>query len=209
MRQSIFDPHVQAESPEAKIAVGLIRVGQALSAMRNSFAGDAGLSGLQVQLLIDLAASARPRGISHLAGRHGLTAATISDSIRVLAEKGLVTKSTSVADGRAVNISLTREGRHVAAAASEWAQMLVDVVSSWDENRRGEVLAALVSLIGAMQREGWIQTDRMCTVCRFFERDRYPGTSSPHHCRFIDAPLRLVDLRIDCPDFEAVVNEVV
>jgi hypothetical protein len=62
----------------------------------------------------------------------------------------------------------------------------------------------LIGLIESLQRSGLMTGARMCVTCRFIREDIYPGEPSPHHCGLLDAPLGGADLRVDCPEHEAV-----
>ena len=189
----------------SKIATGLMRVSQVLGSQAMAAAGFSGLSALQVQILNDLISRGGPLTVSHFARRSQISTATVSDSIRVLTEKGLVAKVRDRADARSVLISITEKGRETAVESSIWTERLRRLVAEWEQDRQGEVLSALITIIDAFQKEGEISTDRMCVACRYFAINCEMGESAaPHYCRFFNTPLRAIDIRIDCPEFETL-----
>jgi hypothetical protein len=62
----------------------------------------------------------------------------------------------------------------------------------------------LMELAGSLQRSGLITVARMCVTCRFLRREVRPGEAFPHHCGLLDVPLGGSNLRVDCPEHEAV-----
>lgn len=187
----------------ARIADGLLRVAQVIGSLNTASAGALGLSALQLQMLQLLAQRSGSETVGFFARRFMISAPTVSDSLRVLESRGLVSKSRDSADARVVNVAITPEGREAVAAAAASAEKLKLLVAGWDEGRRAEILPALIDLIDGLQREGMIPVDRMCVACRYFAINcDTEGGSAPYFCRFINAPLRALDLRVDCPDFE-------
>ncbi len=190
------------EPDKVQIADGLIRVAQVLGATIQSAAGLNGLSQLQLGILEVLAKRSEGMPVSDLARRFMISAATVSDSLRVLDAKGYVTKSRGSTDGRSVTVKITESGREVGATAMIWVEKLRRIIGEWDETRRAHVLPALISLIDGMQKEGMIPLDRMCVACRYFAINCDPAAdAAQYYCRFIGAPLADNDLRVDCPDF--------
>jgi DNA-binding MarR family transcriptional regulator len=186
---------------ESRTVLALLRIAQGLAASRNVAAARAGLSGLQLQLLIDLSEPLASAGVGRLAARNGVRPATVSESIRVLVERRLVTRKRSRADRRAVELTLTRGGQALVREAERWGERIVSMVRGWSDRERASAYPALVSLLGRMQLEGWIDTDRVCTACAHLDRDRRPRSATPHFCRELALRLAPTDLRLDCPSF--------
>lgn len=186
-----------------RIADGLARLGQVLGAMSNSASGGIGLSQLQLAILTLLALRDQGETVSFFARRFMITRATVSDSARVLELKGFVAKSRDRHDARSIRMTITEQGREAVTRSEIASEKLRRIVAGWDERRRAEVLPAIMALIDGLQKEGVIPADRMCMACRYFAINCDPKTpQAPYYCRFIDAPLGALDLRIDCPDFE-------
>src|SRR4051812_21372551 len=94
---TFFD--VNSEPTEQRIAVGLQKIGLALKQQSWHQANEHGLSPTQAQILAALASGALRA--SELSKQLGLTMPTISDSVRVLAEKALLEKVRDPDDARA------------------------------------------------------------------------------------------------------------
>ncbi|RMF89135.1 MAG: MarR family transcriptional regulator, partial [Nitrospinota bacterium] len=96
----------------------------------------------------------------------------------------------------------TDTGKRLADQLSPWARVLKDHLASFPLSQRLEVMQFLMQLIESLQRAGIISLSRMCFTCRFFQPDTYPDPAAPHHCRLMEKPLALSELRFDCPDHE-------
>jgi DNA-binding MarR family transcriptional regulator len=200
---SLSDPGDRQESPAVKLALGLFRVSQALANARGQSAADSGVSPLQLQILIDLAQQAGgARTAGALARRYGISAPTLSDSLAVLTRRKLVSARASASDARQRELGLTAKGRKLADRALGDLDQLVRVCGEMPREERERALSTTVDLIRRFNELGWIRSDRMCSTCRFFERDRAPQSTAPHWCRLIERPLAAADLRVDCPEHE-------
>jgi hypothetical protein len=60
-----------------------------------------------------------------------------------------------------------------------------------------------MKMIRALQDGGQIPLSRMCVTCRYF-RENAHEQGPPHHCAFVDAPLGVAELRMDCNEHEAI-----
>jgi DNA-binding MarR family transcriptional regulator len=108
-----FEEH--SEPLAQRIATGLHKVGLALKQQSWVQANEEGLSATQGQILAELVARGRLTG-TELSQRLGLTLTTISESVRVLAEKALVKKSPDPRHPRASLITPTARGKSSAPA---------------------------------------------------------------------------------------------
>lgn len=75
-----------------------------------------------------------PCNLSELARRQGVSLPTMSDSITLLVDRGLVQRAPAAHDRRIVNVELTETGRHA-----------LDEMQSLVEQRMAELLAGLSS----------------------------------------------------------------
>ncbi len=182
-----------------RISDGLLRFSQVLGGALNTLAGSRGLSALQLQILWLLAQRDGTETVGDLARRFLISAATVSDSLRVMAEKGLITKSRQSRDSRTVDVAITALGHESVAAAAALHERLNRIIAEWDESRRIEVLAALFALISGLQAGSPALHDRMCITCRHFAINcDLDSGSAPYYCRSLSGPLRPTDLRLDC-----------
>jgi hypothetical protein len=131
-----------------------------------------------------------------------VTPASASESLRVLADKGLVSKGRATANPRALAARLTPRGERLAARLGVWPDFLLEAVGALSPDERAVFLRALVKMIRTLQEHGRIPIARMCPSCRFFRPHVHADPVRPHHCAFVDAPFGDGALRIDCADSE-------
>lgn len=189
------------DSTEQRILVGLSKVSLALKSQSWQDAGQHGLSPTQAQILSLLQAKGH-EGMRLTAVADGLavTPATASDAVRVLETKGLVQKTRSPEDKRAIAITLTTQGQHLATETSCWSDILLDAVGEMSELEQTVFLRGLIKMIRKLQDAGQIPTAKMCLTCRFFQPNRYPQSDRPHHCDLVDAPFGDRNLHLECSD---------
>jgi DNA-binding MarR family transcriptional regulator len=191
-----FDP---GPLPE-RLAAGLAKISIALRSRAWRQAGGRGLNPTQGQILVVLARSPEPQTLFQIARELAITAATASDAVAALEAKGLVRKSRSGTDRRALAVSLTARGRREAQRAAGWPDFLAEAARHLDAAEQTVLLRALIKMIRTLQERGDIPVARMCVTCRFFRPHRYADPLRPHHCDFVDAPFGDRELRVDCPD---------
>jgi DNA-binding MarR family transcriptional regulator len=199
-----LDPFEDAsDSIEQRVSVGLVKIGLALKSQSWQEAGQQGLTPTQGQILTLLQARGQTGlRLSAIADGLAVTAATASDAVSVLVEKGLVQKEKSAQDKRAISITLTESGKQQAQQTACWSDYLLEAVEELTPEEQVVFLKGLVKIISKLQKQGRISIAQMCVNCRFFQSNRYPDSPQPHHCGFVDAPFGDRQLQVDCPDHD-------
>ncbi len=188
-----------------RIADVFLRLSEVLGSAATTAARSQGLSALQLQIISLLARRGTSEPISYFARRFMISTATVSDSIRVLEQNGLVTKTRQKGDSRTVHVAITEIGREAVTSSAIWVENLRNIVAGWDERRRAEVFPALLEIIDGPRIEGMVPVDRMCVACRYLAINCDVGESAaPHYCRILNIRMQTLDLRLDCPEFEPV-----
>jgi DNA-binding MarR family transcriptional regulator len=194
---------VENEALVTRLAAGLVRVavttqtnGPDPPAVERTIA--------QQQMLLMLARRAQTYRLTDLAADLGMTVPVAVAASGALAREGLVQMrpSPSYAPDD-VRVSLTTAGRGAVPTLSNWAEALLGEVAHLDETTQRDVLRQVTEQIARLQREGRIPITRICVTCRYFEGYAHPGTASPHHCWYVDAPFGHGDLRLRCPEQSA------
>ncbi|MEV7908206.1 MarR family winged helix-turn-helix transcriptional regulator [Streptomyces anulatus] len=188
---------------EEQLLAGLARLGQAvrMSAWRN--AGPHGLSPLQADILTFLAGDDRPRRQGEVVSALASTAPTVSDAMRALTGKGLVTKARDAADARAFVLTLTDSGREEAVRVSAVPEPLRAAVAALEPGDLAAMLRGASAMMRVLQERHAIPISRMCVTCRFHRPNAHPeDPRGPHHCVFVDAPFGDGELRVECPDHQ-------
>jgi DNA-binding MarR family transcriptional regulator len=205
--EGFFEDH--SESVATRVAIGLNKLGLAMKSRAWAGAGARGLTPTQAQILALLRARDHALRLTQVALELGISAPTASDSVRSLVDKGLVRKTRSRDDARAVALELTAPGKaeaECAASLSDFLLAAIDVLSPCEQEA---FLVALIKMIGALVERGQIPTQRMCVSCHHFRPNEHPDRDPPHHCALVDAPLGRRYLRLDCPEYAPAREEVV
>ncbi|HXF71921.1 MAG TPA: MarR family transcriptional regulator [Actinomycetota bacterium] len=185
----------------ARLVTGLAKIGLALKHGARREAGARGLSPTQAEILALLRRPGGPGTPAAIARELGVGLPTVSEALGPLVAKGLVRRERSAADGRAVELSLTPEGRVEAERLAGWPDFLLEGIEALSGEEQAVLLGAVVKLIRSLQEQGRIPVARMCPTCRFFRPNAHPeDPERPHHCAFVDAPFGDRSIRLDCPD---------
>lgn len=105
----------------------------------------------EAHALMELARDA-PASQNDLAVQLGLEKSTVSRLVGHLEDRGWVDRRRSELDGRALQLSLTSDGRRIAAqVAAARARKMALVLGAVPENQREAVIKALDTLVEAMR----------------------------------------------------------
>jgi DNA-binding MarR family transcriptional regulator len=184
----------------SRIATGLHKIGLAMKQQAWYQANEEGLSATQGQILAALATHGSLTG-SELSQRLGVTLPTISDSVRVLVDKALVSRSPDPRHPRASLLTPTTEGTHLGARARTWPEFMAGAIEDLTADEQRAFFSAVVKMIRALQQQGLVPVSGMCVTCTHFRPHVRPG-ASPHHCALVDAPLATEQVRLDCAEHE-------
>lgn len=196
--KSPFDQKKQ--NVESKIVVALERISEAFRVLLWNESKVNSLSPIQIQLLIFIQFHSLEKcKVGYLANEFNMTKATISDSVRVLLAKGLVTKETDPVDTRSYSLSLTQEGKKVAKNASFFASSIERPIEKLTEEQKNVMLNGLLKLIQDLNQSGIITIQRMCFTCSF-----YKAENGNHYCNLLKSKLAESEIRVDCPEHEMI-----
>lgn len=199
---SPFDPshHNAHDDVAAKLVVALERIATAYRVMQWNQAKDMGLQPIQLQVLTFLHFHpAKHCTVTALAAEFALTKASMSDTVKSLEQKGLVGRAADPADARSHYLFLTDKGKAEAAAAPHYADAMLPALDGLDAAAKEKLLEGLLSVIQQLHAAGIITVQRMCQTCAHFQ----PGSAgAAHYCRFLQQPLAVAALRLDCPEHQ-------
>lgn len=200
MKRSSFDLNAQNQKVESRIVVALERISEAFRVLLWNESKDHSLSPIQIQLLIFIHFHTPEEcKVSNLANEFNMTKATISESIKVLLAKGLISKKTDPFDTRSFSLSLTPAGKKIAKKTSLFTASIERPVSRLSEEQKTAMLNGLLKLIHDLNQGGIITTQRMCFTCSYYERN-----NGAHYCKLIKNKLAETELRLDCPEHKMV-----
>ncbi len=198
MNQSDFDPHYQSRNTESKIVASLERISQAFRVLLWNESKEFSLSPIQVQVLIFLLYhSEEKRKVSYLAAEFNMTKATISDTIKSLDKKGLITREHEQHDTRSYIIHLSEKGKKVANQTSLFTREIQVPIERLDADDKENLLVSLMGVIRHLNKAGVITKQRMCFSCAHYHPN-YHGAK--HFCGLLNQQLEGAELRVDCPE---------
>lgn len=193
---SSFSLNEQNKKTESKIVVALERISEAFRVLLWDESKQNALSPIQIQLLIFLLFHAREKcKVSYLANEFNMTKATISDSVKVLLQKKLISKLDDENDTRSFILALTPTGKGIAQKASLFTGAMEKPLSKLSTQQKENLLQSLLQLIYSLNQSGVITIQRMCFTCAHYQSD-----AGKHYCKLLQTRLKNEDLRIDCPE---------
>lgn len=199
MKHSDFDLQHQNKSTESKIVASLERIAQAFRVLLWQESKAFSLSPIQVQVLIFLLHHDRAqRKVSCLATEFDMTKATISDTVKTLEQKDLITKTSETSDTRIHIIDLTGKGREIAVQTSFFTEQFQVPIARLHPDDKENMLLGLMDIIRHLNKTGIIGVQRMCLACTYYRRME---NGEKHFCNLLNQELQNNDLRIDCPEF--------
>lgn len=200
MNKSDFDLARQNQNAESRIVAALERISQAFRVLLWQESKEFSLSPIQVQVLIFLLHhNDEKRKVSYLADEFNLTKATISDTIKTLEQKGLISKEYQKLDTRSYIIQLTKKGKDIATKTSLFTKEIRKPIDKLHPDDKENMLLSLLDVIRHLNKSGVLTIQRMCTTCLFYE---VPENGRKPFCKLLNQQLQWKDLRIDCPEYE-------
>lgn len=195
---SAFDPERHITNIDYKIVAALEKISEVFRVLLWTEAKEHKLSPIQMQLLIFIKYhnSDKQRRIASMAREFNLTKATISDSIKVLEQKGLIKRTDDMVDSRSFNFSLTDQGTKLTGMIENFTLPLDGAIATLSPQQKDQFLVSVLDLIYRLNQNGIISTQRMCYTCYYYNGDRQQA----HFCNLMKKPLAIDDLRIECPE---------
>lgn len=196
MEKSAFDVSHQNNHVESKIIVAFEKITQAFRVMLWNESKKHQLSPIQVQILVFLLHHDSTKNtISYLANEFHMTKATISDSIKTLEQKKLVSKFLNSSDGRSYSINLTDLGKKTALETSKFTTNLLPAIAPITDKE--DFLKNLFQIIQHLNESNIVTIQRMCFTCQYY-RENY--NNAQHYCKLMDTAIQNHEIRLDCPE---------
>ncbi len=181
-----------------RVAAAIERLANAQRRVVQDLASRHGLSSLQTQTLLLLAAGAPPKPrASALSHELGVSEPTLSEAIGSLKAKGLVDGAPDPADRRALTLRLTPFGREIASRLESEGDPLAEAIAALPARAQAETLHLLLAVIGRLADSGVVGVARTCLSCRF-----HKVAGGEHRCALLGLSLPTDALRVNCPEHE-------
>ncbi|MCA0429060.1 MAG: MarR family winged helix-turn-helix transcriptional regulator [Bacteroidetes bacterium] len=198
MNQSDFNLIIQNQHIESKIIASFERIAQIFRVLLWQESKKYSLSPIQIQILIFLSTHTEDkRKVTYLANEFNMTKATISDAIKSLEQKELITKNYIDNDIRSYIIQLTTKGKNIANKTSVFTQQLHEPLSKLNLNDKENLLLNMLNIISHSNKNGLISVQRMCYTCSHFQTN-----NKKHICKLLNKELKNTELRLDCQEYK-------
>lgn len=198
MNQSDFNLAHQNSSTGSKIVASLERIAQAFRVLLWQESKEHSLSPIQIQVLIFLHFHSNEKcKVSYLAEEFNMTKATISDTIKTLEQKQLISKESDPIDTRSYFIQLTAKGISIAEKTSLFSKEIFKPINNLQQSEQENLLLSLLEIIRHLNKSGVITIQRMCMSCHYYQSSE---EDQEHFCKLLNQKLTVKDLRIDCPE---------
>jgi DNA-binding MarR family transcriptional regulator len=198
MNQSDFNLTHQNKSTESKIVASLERIAQAFRVLLWQESKEFSLTPIQVQVLIFLKFHSEDKcKVSYLADEFNMTKATISETVKTLEQKKLITKEYEQKDSRSYIIHLTAKGKEIAEKTSLFSKEILKPIDKLHQDEKENLLLSLLSIIRHLNHTGIITIQRMCLTCKYYE---FSDKGQQHFCKLLNLKLSSSELRVDCPE---------
>lgn len=202
MYYCIMASHRNPSSINRRIREGLSRLATTMRIDDWQRAKAAGLNPTQLSILELIEGRSDGMSVKDIAAHLGVSQPTATDSIIALERKGLITKTSSTADRRAVNITLTDDGLSALQKDNAPLSVAEQAAAALAAGEQENMLLMLAKMIRHLQEIEAIPIQRMCVNCCYFVPFAHTDAERPHHCNFVDAAFGQRDIRIDCHDHE-------
>ncbi len=198
MDKSIFNPRGQENDISSKIIVGFERISEVFKILLWEKAKLVGLSPIQIQILIFIMYHKQELcNVSHLAREFNITKPTISDAVRILDKKGMITKDLSSIDNRSYSIRLSPAGNKIVAEIENFADPFKSQLKGIEQSNLENLFGTLSKLIYQLNRNGILTVQRTCYGCKFYDQ-----TGNKDYCNLLDKELLNSEIRLDCFEYE-------
>lgn len=198
--RSPFDPYYQTTDLDSKLVVLLERISEVFKVALLEEGKHWQLSPLQIQIMVFMHHhSSRLRTVSYLAKEFNVSKPTISEAVRTLEQKNLITRQFNEEDGRSHSLLLTPSGVNIAERAQHFAHTMVRQLHALSHLNKPVLYHDMLQLLLAFQKAGLVGESRMCLNCAHLRT----GSSNPadYTCMLLGHSLSVQDLRVDCPEF--------
>lgn len=182
--------------------IGLERLASLVRAQSWRQDGVPALPPTQAAALRMLAANDTGLRAAAMAGQLGVSAASLSDSLKALADRKWIRRTPDPDDGRASLVRLTAPGRRIAEALDMPGQGMDRLLDTLPDADVGALLRLTQLLVREAQQQGLASGLRTCLGCRYFRPYASGDPNKPHVCALVDQSFGDPDLRVDCPEHE-------
>lgn len=187
-------------SHRRQAALGLEQLATLVRAQSWRQDGTPALPPTQTAVLRMLRESGDDLRAGRIAERLGISAASLSDSLKALEARRWIRRTPDPADRRAVLVRLTASGARTADTLQRPDRGMGRLVESLGPADLGALLRVTQLLVHEAQRQGLATGLRTCLGCAFFRPFASGDAAAPHVCAYLGTPFGDAELRMDCAE---------
>lgn len=128
----------------------------------------------------------------------GQTKGTVSQTIKVLENKGLVSKIVDQEDKRVTHLALSTQGKRLINQLVP-TTMVVNACKALPEKTQSQIASSLNQLLSALLESNDLKTFGACHSCRYNSQSGEEG----YYCNLAQQPLTLDDVKMICREHES------
>jgi len=127
----------------------------------------------------------------------GLTKGTVSQTLKILEKKALLSKKLDENDKRISHLRLTTEGVELINKTIPTA-MFVNACKTLSDKKQSEIALSLKHLLTTLLEANDLKTFGICKSCRYNNKTEDGG----HFCQLVEQPLSVDDIQLICREHQ-------
>lgn len=202
--KSIFNQKYQHDDLDAKLVLALERLSHVFRLLLWEQTKKYNLSPLQTQVLVYIFHQHEDeRNITSLSQKLNVTKATLSDAVKSLEGKKLISKKADKEDYRYQFLQLTKKGEDLVKKIEGWSDIVKKKITEISESKKIDMYDTLLNLLISFEQDGILSKHKICFTCRHLKQTK-KNNKVLYFCHLLNKPLSHSEIRIDCPEHEAV-----
>lgn len=202
--KSIFSHKYQHDDLDGKLVLALERISHVFRLLLWEQTKTYNLSPVQIQILVHIFHQPESdRNVTSIAQKLNVTKATISDAVKSLEKKKLISKKVDIEDFRYQYLMPTKKGEKLVKKIEVWADKFKHKISEISESKKLDMYDTLLKLLLSFEREGILNKHKICFSCRHFVQTMR-NNKSLYFCHLLNKQLDNSEIRIDCAEHEVI-----
>ena len=200
--KSIFNQKYQHDDLDAKLVLALERLSHVFRLLLWEQTKKYNLSPLQTQVLVYIFHQHEDeRNITSLSQKLNVTKATLSDAVKSLEGKKLISKKADKEDYRYQFLQLTKKGEDLVKKIEGWSDIVKKKITEISESKKIDMYDTLLNLLISFEQDGLLSKHKICFTCRYLKQTT-KNNKTLYFCHLLNKPLAQSEIRIDCPEHE-------
>ncbi len=156
------------------------------------------LTPTQIEIIFLVATSKPEKALTTIIAKGlGLTKPTVSESIKSLKRKGVLT-TMPLGDKRKLAILLTPKGKKIYQKLTRVSQVTKNFFKTVDKNDRFIVLQVLLDFLRYLKKKKLIHLLRICQFC---DNLKYDKEKNKFYCSMTSQEITIDSFHLNCPEF--------